>query len=263
MKTRADVGDGEAPRRWGVRTQHLAQALAQELAGGSAQEQNWRAALTVAFCGLLRGGEMALQDGQAFDAVNHLTRADVRFFRSQGVLHAAIKMRQLKSTRSLRGKTVEIVLRSGGTLIDPVAELWRLFELDPVAKSDLGSMPLFRTADGGAFTVSGVRAMVKALMASVGCDPRRFGAHSLRIGGATAALAAGVDPAVIRCMGRWSSDVYETYTRLCRETATRMSVAVASTEFHDMERGFETDALDEAVCIPVMDADLGSDEDEA
>ena len=67
--------------------------------------------------------------------------------------------------------------------------------------------------------------MVKALMASVGCDPRRFGAHSLRIGGAT--------------------------------------TAAASTEFHDMERGFETDALDEAVCILVMDADLGSDEDDA
>ena len=30
-----------------------------------------------------------------------------------------------------------------------------------------------------------------------------------------------------------------------------------------MERGFETDALDEAVCIPVMDADLVSDEDDA
>ena len=122
-------------------------------------------------------------------------------------------------------------------------------------------------------------------MASVGCDPRRFGAHSLRIGGATAALAAGVDPAVIRCMGRWPSDVYEIYMRLSRETAARVSTVVASIGFHDMERGFqthrsqssvknnlssgtswvpivwlilasETDALDEAVRIPMLDADM-------
>ena len=39
--------------------------------------------------------------------------------------------------------------------------------------------------------------MVKAMMASIGLDPARFGAHSLRIGGATAALAAGLSPAAI------------------------------------------------------------------
>ena len=253
---RKEIGDGAPRQRWGVRTQHLAQALQQELAGGSATEQNWRAALTVAFCGLMRGGEFALQDRQAFDAVNHLTRADVRFFREKGVLHAAIQMRQLKTTRSLRGKPVELVLRGGGTLIDPVAELWRLFELDSVPAQARATTPLFRKADGGAFTVSGVRAMVKALMASVGCDPRRFGAHSVRIGGATAALAAGIDPAVIRCMGRWSSDVYEIYMRLSREAAARVSTIVASTEFHDLERGFQTEALDEAINIPMYDVDI-------
>ena len=111
-------------------------------------------------------------------------------------------------------------------------------------------------------TVRQVRAMVKELMAAVGCDPRRFGAHSLRIGGATAALAAGVDPAVIRCMGRWSSDVYEIYMRKSREAACGMGVAVASTPFHDMERGFSTDELDEAAIIPVHDLDLDDGNDD-
>ena len=39
------------------------------------------------------------------------------------------------------------------------------------------------------------------LMQSIGLDPARFGAHSLRIGGATAALAAGVPPSMIRIIG--------------------------------------------------------------
>ena len=44
---------------------------------------------------------------------------------------------------------------------------------------------------------------VKRLMQAAGRDPNLYGAHSLRIGGATAALAAGVTPAMIRMMGRW------------------------------------------------------------
>ena len=63
--------------------------------------------------------------------------------------------------------------------------------------------------------------MVKAMnMASIGLDPARFGAHSLRIGGATAALAAGLSPATIRAAGRWASDVYMLYTRCKCNNAT-------------------------------------------
>ena len=255
---RRDRGDGKVLRRWGVRTQDLARALETQLAGGSAVEQNWRAALTVAFCGLLRGGEFAMQDGEVFDSVRHLTRADVRFFWEGGVLHAGVMIRQLKTTR-FAGKDVEVVLRGGGRLFDPVAELKRLIDLDYVPHDKRATTPLFRDANGEAFTVRSVRDMVKALMEAVGCDPDRFGAHSLRIGGATAALAAGVPPEVIRAMGRWSSEVYQIYMRLSREAATRVSCVVASTAFHDMERGFQTDGLDEAADIPAMDVDLSDD----
>jgi len=50
--------------------------------------------------------------------------------------------------------------------------------------------------------VEQVRGTVKYLMLSLGLDPRKFGAHSLRIGGATAALSAGLSPAAIRAAGR-------------------------------------------------------------
>ena len=252
---RREKGDGKQLRRWGVRTQDLGRALNTQLAGGSAVEQNWRAALTVAFCGLLRGGEFALQDGEVFGIAKNLTRGDVRFFMEGGVLHAGVMIRQLKSGR-FAGKDVEVVLRSGGRFFDPVAELQRLMTVDRVPLNERSSTPLFRDAEGNAFTVRGVRDMVKALMRSVGCDPDRFGAHSLRIGGATAALAAGIAPETIRAMGRWSSEVYQIYTRLSREAATRVSCMVASTPFHDLERGFQTDALDEAAEIPMHDVDL-------
>ena len=66
-------------------------------------------------------------------------------------------------------------------------------------------------------------------------------------------------PAVIRCMGRWSSDIFDIYMRMSREVATRFSVTVASTAFHDTERAYSTEALDDFVDVPELDWD---DEDE-
>ena len=72
--------------------------------------------------------------------------------------------------------------------------------------------------------------MVKAMnMASIGLDPARFGAHLLRIGGATAALAAGLSPAAIRAAGRWASDVYMLYT-LCNMGGRRGPLPAADSE---------------------------------
>ena len=79
--------------------------------------------------------------------------------------------------------------------------------------------------------------MVKAMMASIGLDPARFGAHSLRIGGATAALAAGLSPAAIRAAGRWASDVYMLYTRCNMQASQRLATVIGSTAFEDLQRG--------------------------
>ena len=75
-------------------------------------------------------------------------------------------------------------------------------------------------------------------MKSIGLDPRYFGAHSLQIGGATAALAAGIPPDVIRITGRWASDVWILYARMSKQAAYRVSAVVRSTSFDDTECGY-------------------------
>ena len=57
-----------------------------------------------------------------------------------------------------------------------------------------------------------------------------FTAHSLRVGGATAAMAAGVAPETIKMLGRWDSGAYKVYCRLSRQAAMRLSHMVASAE---------------------------------
>jgi hypothetical protein len=87
--------------------------------------------------------------------------------------------------------------------------------------------------------------MVKALMSALGLDATKYGAHSLRIGGATAALAAGMSPATIRAAGRWSSDIYQIYCRISKESAAGVAACIGSTPFEDLERGarFEGEEL--------------------
>ena len=105
--------------------------------------------------------------------------------------------------------------------------------------------PLFCDAAGRAFTRDSISKLVKALMVSIGLNPAFFGAHSLRIGGATAALAGGIPPNVIRVTGRWNSEVWLLYARLTKQAALRVSSVIGSTAFDATERGtFVTEDLE-------------------
>ena len=101
---------------------------------------------------------------------------------------------------------------------------------------------MFRTGSGRnrkPLTVNAVRDWVKALMSYVGQNPAHFGAHSLRIGGATALFAAGVQPLEIRTMGRWSSDIYRLYVRACFSKTTALTALAGSTVVDDVAGEFE------------------------
>ena len=255
---RRELGVPPKRVRYGVRTQDLAKAMDTAYAPIAARvgddverlnRLNKKAALATAFCGLLRAAEFSLQPGETWHPELNLSRADVKFYYNlDGELYAVIMMRPCKNGKYLRGKSVPIVLSGGGTLVDPVAALWELFAGDPVPEAVEHVTPLFRLRSRGttaSLTVDQVRVEVKTLMSNLGLDPARFGAHSLRIGGATAAAAAGVPPSVIRVMGRWNSDIYEIYTRLTKQAAAKMTGVIGSTAFHDMERGeFHTEELE-------------------
>ena len=133
-------------------------------------------------------------------------------------------------------KDTQVILGSGGSMIDAVQALWDMVKADPVPAEMEATTPLFRRAHGTAVTMGELRWKIKALMEGIGLDPRRFGAHSLRIGGATAALAAGLSPAQIRAAGRWGSDVYQIYTRMSPQAAFNLAPAIGSSDFQDVER---------------------------
>ena len=66
-----------------------------------------------------------------------------------------------------------------------------------------------------------------------------FGAHSLRIGGATALFAASADFYGMRTMGRWFSDRYRLYVRACFSRTLEWTQCACSTVVDDVVGEFE------------------------
>ncbi|CAG8841884.1 27510_t:CDS:2, partial [Racocetra persica] len=67
-----------------------------------------------------------------------------------------------------------------------------------------GESPLFVSRQGKKISVSAVGLIVKQFAEHAGLNGR-FTAHSLRIGGATAAMATGISLTQIRAIGGWDS----------------------------------------------------------
>ena len=245
MRGMARTMDMPPPRvRHGIEPVVLARGLARL----DCEPVMWRAALGFGQAVLARACEFALDDSrrEQFEASQHITPDDVTFFfDSAGVQHARIRMRKRKDLRVLRGKQALVVLAGGGSHYDPVQ--WLVCWLRRRAEMGLPSDgPIFCHPSGASITTSEVRAMVREVAALGGhAFPALLGGHSLRIGGATAALAAGVPPQLIRLMGRWCSDVYEVYCRMSQEAAVGVGRAVTSADVTTLEGvGFRHDHLE-------------------
>ena len=244
--TAAQGGVRAKKKRLGLKPRQLARLMAQLLGEGSALEANWRACCTVGFCdGLLRGAELGVATGEAWAASTGLSRADVSFRRREGREEAILMTRPRKqgARRTQQGKQVPVLLTSGGKFLDPVKALKELFERDLVPEHLRASTPLFRGADGAAVSTAKLRGMVKWMVVADGGDPKLYGAHSLRIGGATAALAAGVSALVIKAMGRWGTDVFEIYAHLSDRAARSFGHNISSVDYEEVQGAYYSENL--------------------
>ena len=57
----------------------------------------------------------------------------------------------------------------------------------------------------------------------IGLNPAKYTGHNYRVGGATTAAEAGLNDWGIKLMGRWSSQVYQTYIKASVDTIVNFS----------------------------------------
>ena len=186
--------------------------------------------LSVSFFFLLRRSEIAATTGSSFKwlalKARDITVVDCSGSPTSSTTSAAkvyITLHGSKTNQSGR-TTTRMLSSSGHPFLCPVKGALLLLQAH-------GRLPpaepaaTFANAQGATSCVTSdqVSKAIKAAAAHLGEDPRDYSSHSLRAGGATHLYRAGVDSLTIQFHGRWSSDAFKTYTRLCEESVDSLS----------------------------------------
>ena len=171
----------------------------------------------LAFAGFLR-----------FDELSRLGWSDISFFQDHIELYVS------KSKVDQLGKRCTLVIASTGTPACPCAMLLRYAAL---ARRNLDSVEFvfqnlsfssskgYSLRSGTSLSYTRAREVVLAKFRAIGVDTSGIGLHSLRIGGASAALNSGVPDHVIKNHGRWKSDSAKDL--YCRENLRRQLLATS------------------------------------
>ena len=175
------------------------------------------AALLLAFWALLRVSEYTVPTKDTFfDASTYATRADVRFIPSTSNPRCMIFTVKVSKQDQFRVGHDLIVYPSADPRFCPVAAMRQLFIRDPQPPT----APLFdfnpRTSNVAdrhrSMDLYQYIAIFNRVVIAAGLDVSATKTHSLRSGGATAMLRAGVPAYVITKLGRWKSACWQTYT---------------------------------------------------
>ena len=143
-----------------------------------------------------------------FDELAGLHCSDVIF--ADG--HLKLRIRKSKTDQYRQGD--EVVLTESESPTCPVGMLKQYMALGEVDRSSEAALfhPITRSRSGvtlrrqGSLSYTRARELVKEALKKAGRDPDKYGLHSLRSGGATAAANAGVPDRAFKRHGQWRSE---------------------------------------------------------
>jgi len=231
-------------RRIGVRPAHLAAGIRAALQPRtSALHANVAAALECGLVAIARAGELvSTRASLAFTRARHPSRADVVFeYDAMGQpVAGTLWIINSKARGSEMLRKLPVPLPMDGKHLAPGRALYYLLHvIDPTPAHAAASTPLFRDPrTGRILTVAFLRSILRSCMAAIGRDPSVYGAHSLRIGGATALAFLRIPGDQIQAAGRWHSGAYLRYLRQTRGRALMNLTLVAGADTDDMEADF-------------------------
>ena len=217
-------------KRRGLRKKHIKQAWKSDAAvrGKQVHALSAHAAIAGGWHTLARGGE-----------IGSINREDLKFRRAHGRRYAVLWIRPLKKKRGQQHPKLPqfIAEQAEPEEWEPYSALVRLSDaLDKAGSKP--SDPLFPAKSGKRMTTGNYRSIVKRYAKILGFDPKVFGAHSPRIGGAIEISAASGSPLLLQAKGRWGSDIGRIYARQTRRMHMTTSDLMFSGKGRDLEELF-------------------------
>ncbi|XP_050388701.2 uncharacterized protein LOC126807879 [Patella vulgata] len=182
--------------------EHL-DAIRQELDMSDVRDSQMWAAILTGFFGLLRISNFTTPTGKSRHAeCKSIQRGDCRVI-ANGIV---LTVRSSK-TIQFRGRAHELVLPLlEGRVVCPATAVAKFF----LAAGDLADdIPLFSYLDATNtvfLTPDSFRQRLRFLLSRIGLSVTDFNSHSLRRGGASWLISAGVSLPVVRAIGDWKSD---------------------------------------------------------
>ena len=200
--------------RRGLRRHHLQKAwrASASLRARTPEAANVAAAISVSWQAVARAGELT---ATRFDKDKHPTRADLVKSGSASTGDEAYTLWLVPLKKSVAEKVPIMFAKGEGDISDTYSMLERLEAIDPVPRRRRASTPVFRVGTAALKPARFLRA-VKEFAKAAGQDPKKYGKHSGRIGGATDLADSGASPLLLQAKGRWSGDLGRIYARMTR-----------------------------------------------
>jgi hypothetical protein len=165
--------------------------------------------------GMLRRSNLVPGSTQVIATRKHLLRSDVVFVPELYALKVTI--RESKTIQFKERQHVLYISGCKGAVLDPALLYQQYIQANPAPPDS----PMFvYMNEAGAqlpLTFVGLVTGVKQLVQMVGLDPAHYATHSLRRGGASAALQSGLAPYLTMFQGDWRSDCYLRYYTVSRQ----------------------------------------------
>ena len=177
-------------------------------------------ALCVGFFSFLRSGNLVPKLKNAWKPGVCLARCDVHF-----VEWGAILRLRFSKTHQFEGPPLEVPIPIiPGSALCPTSALRALLEVVDAEPSE----PLFSWTRGTWVTYSDYLKYIKSSVKKLGLDPKLYGCHSPRRGGASEAARAGASGHHIKLQGMWASDAYLGYLSLSEEDRWKTPLLLAN-----------------------------------
>ena len=179
----------------------------------------WAAACTC-FFEIFRSGEATVPSRSAYDPAILLSVSDIAVDSHSAPTFIALRIKSSKTDPFQEGITIYLGRTEGD--ICHVATL-----LSYLAERGLEPGPLFQFHDARPRIRQSFVAEIRAALTLAGMNPSLYSGQSFRIGAATSAAAAGIEDSIIKTLGRWSSNAYQTYVKLPREELASIAARLA------------------------------------